>query len=140
MEKTFIMVKPDGMRRKLAGEVIKRLEAKGFQLLAARVLSMSRDMASEHYKEHQGQDFYAGLIKHITSGPVLAMVWQAPDAIEVARLLVGHRNPLKAAVGTIRGDYASISAENLVHAADSPEAAAREIELFFPDVKYDSKE
>ncbi len=135
MEKTFIMVKPDGLRRRLAGEVIKRLENKGFHLLEARVLTLSREMAAEHYKEHQGQDFYAGLIKHITSGPVLAMVWQAPDAIEVARLLVGHRNPLKAAAGTIRGDFASISAENLVHAADSSEAADREIKLFFPEVK-----
>ena len=135
MGKTFIMVKPDGLRRRLAGEVMKRLEHKGFQLLEARVLTMSREMAAEHYKEHQGQDFYAGLIKHITSGPVLAMVWQAPDAIEVARLLVGHRNPLKAAAGTIRGDFASISAENLVHAADSSEAADREIKLFFPEVK-----
>ena len=136
MEKTFIMVKPDGLRRKLAGEVIRRLENKGFQLLAARVLTMSREMAAEHYREHEGQDFYAGLIKHITSGPVLAMVWQAPEAIEVARLLVGHRNPLKAAAGTIRGDYASISAENLVHAADRREAAVREIELFFPEMKH----
>lgn len=134
MEQTFIMVKPDGVRRKLVGEIIKRLEDKGFELVDMKMLTISADLAAEHYREHQGRDYYRGLIDHITSGPVVAMAWQGPDVVEVTRLLVGHRHPRQALPGTIRGDYAATSTENLVHAADSSQAAARELKLFFPQL------
>lgn len=135
MEKTFVMIKPDGVRRKLIGEIIRRLETKGFELPAMQMLQINEEMAKEHYQEHQGKEFFPRLIKHITSGPVVAMVWQGEDIIAQVRLMVGHRDPLKAEPGTIRGDYAQISTENLVHAADCIDAAAREVRLFFPGLK-----
>lgn len=131
MERTFVMVKPDGMRRKLAGEIIQRLESKGINLEEAAILRISPELAEEHYFEHRGKPFFAGLITYICSGPVLAMVWYGHDAIGLTRLLVGHRDPLQALPGTIRGDYATTTTENLVHASDSPQAAQREIKLFF---------
>jgi len=131
MEKTFVMVKPDGVRRKLVGAVIQRLEQKGLVLKEARMLVVSQEMAEIHYNEHRNKVFFGNLVAHISSGPVLAMVWKGNNAIALVRLLIGHRDPLQALPGTIRGDYACISTENLVHAADSIEAAEREINLFF---------
>lgn len=134
MERTFIMIKPDGVRRRLVGEVVRRLENKGFDLLAIKMLTLTGDMAAAHYREHKDKEFYPELIEHITSGPVVAMVWQGSQAIGIGRLLVGHRDPLRALPGTIRGDFACVSTENLVHAADSPTAAERELKLFFPNL------
>ena len=134
METTFLMVKPDGMRRKLVGEIIKRMEAKDFTLVAAKLMTISSAMAAEHYREHLGKPFYEELIQFICSGPVLAMVWEGRDVIALTRLLLGHRDPLQASQGTIRGDFANYKTENIAHAADSPEAAAREIALFFQGV------
>jgi len=131
MEKTFVMVKPDGVQRKLVGEIIQRLEQKDLALQEARVLVLSRDMAEAHYQEHQGKPFFDKLVTYITSGPVCAMVWSGSNSIALVRLLVGDKNPLQAAPGTIRGDYALTTTENLVHASDSPAAAQREISLFF---------
>lgn len=131
MERTFVMIKPDGMQRKLTGEIIQRLERKGLSILMAKVLHISPELAQEHYVEHREKPFFAELITYITSGPVLAMIWSGEDAIALTRLLVGHRNPLQAMPGTIRGDFAHTTTENLVHASDSATAAEREIQLFF---------
>jgi nucleoside-diphosphate kinase len=130
-ERTFLMVKPDGVKRKLVGEIIGRMEAKGFILAAARVLVLSPTLAEEHYREHRGRPYYRELVEFITSGPVVAMVWEGPGVVELTRRLLGHREPLQALPGTIRGDYAGQTTQNLAHAADSPETAAREIALFF---------
>jgi len=131
MEKTLVLIKPDGVRRKLVGEIIGRLEKKGLDLEKARMLVLSRAKAEEHYRDHRGKDFYEELIQNITSGPVLAMVWSGRNAIALTRRLVGDTNPHEALPGTIRGDFALTTTENLVHASDSPQAAQREIALFF---------
>jgi len=131
MEKTFVMIKPDAVKRQLVGEIIQRLERKGLVMAEARMLAIPEAMAEKHYSEHKGQPYFSSLISFITSGPVLAMVWQGPNAVSLVRNLLGHRDPLQAVAGTIRGDYAFTSTENLVHAADSPQSAAREITLFF---------
>ena len=133
MEKTFVMLKPDGIKRRLIGEAISRLENKGLIMTEAKMFVMSKQMAQQHYAEHRDKVFFEELIAHISSGPVLAMVWEGPNAIALTRQLIGHRDPLKAAPGTIRGDYSCISTENIVHAADSPEAAKKEIGMFFKD-------
>lgn len=131
MERTFVMVKPDGMQRKLAGEIIQRLERKGLNLELAKILQISPQLAGEHYREHREKPFFSELITYICSGPVMAMVWSGEDAIALTRMLVGHRNPSQAQPGTIRGDYAHTTTENLVHASDCAQAAEREIHLFF---------
>ena len=131
MERAFVMVKPDGMQRKLAGEIILRLERKGLNLQMAKVLHISPDLAQKHYVEHREKPFFSELIAYITSSPVLAMTWSGEDANALIRQLVGHRNPLQAMPGTIRGDYAHETTENLVHASDSATAEEREIQLFF---------
>lgn len=125
------MIKPDGVKRKLVGEVIRRLEKRGFSLVAARMLVISPELAQAHYKEHLGKPFFEELIKFICSGPVMAMIWEGHNVIALARLLLGNRDPLLATPGTIRGDYAYYKTENIAHAADSAAAAAREISLFF---------
>lgn len=131
MEHTFVMVKPDGVKRRLVGEVIGRLERKGLTLEKMRLLTIDRDMAARHYGEHEGKPFFADLVSFITSGPVVAMEWSGPNAIEVVRRLMGATNPLDAAPGTLRSDFATEIGENLVHGSDSPESAARELALFF---------
>ena len=131
MQSTFVMVKPDGVRRGLVGEVISRLERKGLRLTRARMLTIDRVLAERHYAEHVGKPFFADLAAFITGGPVLAMEWQGEDAVEVARALMGVTDPRKAAPGTIRGDFGLITTENLVHGSDSPASAEREIGLFF---------
>jgi nucleoside-diphosphate kinase len=130
-QRTFVMVKPDGVRRGLAGEVISRLERKGLRLTQARLLTIDRALAERHYAEHVGKPFFPDLVAFITSGPVLAMEWEGEEAVEVARALMGTTDPRKAAPGTIRGDLGLIMTENIVHGSDSPASAERELALFF---------
>lgn len=131
MERTFVMVKPDGVERGLAGEVIRRLEAKGLRLVAMKLLRVGRELAEEHYAAHRERPFFGELVGFITSGPAVAMVWEGKGAVAVVRLLMGATDPAAAAPGTIRGDLALDIGRNVVHGSDSPEAAAREISLFF---------
>lgn len=128
---TFIMVKPDGVARGLVGEVISRFEAKGLRLQRMRMLTIPPEMAGEHYGEHVGKPFYADLVDFITSGPVVAMDWAGPEAVAVGRTIMGPTNPVDAPPGTIRGDYGLEIGENIVHGSDSPESAARELNIFF---------
>lgn len=130
-ERTFIMVKPDGVQRGLIGEVIGRLERKGLQAVAIKMMQISPELAARHYGEHKGKPFYESLINFITSGPVVAMVWEGDNAVSVARTLIGATDPQKAAPGTMRGDLALFTGNNIVHGSDSPESAKREITLFF---------
>jgi len=131
IQSTFVMVKPDGVRRGLVGEVISRLERKGLRLTRARLLTIDRSLAERHYAEHVSKPFFPDLAAFITSGPVLAMEWQGEEAVEVARTLMGSTDPKKAAPGTIRGDLGLATTENIVHGSDSPASAERELELFF---------
>ena len=134
MERTLVLIKPDGVQRNLVGIIINRLEARGLQLVAAKFLSVSDNLAREHYKVHVGKSFYEGLIKYITSAPVMAMVWQGPEAIKAVRQTMGATNPVEAAPGSIRHDFAILMSRNLTHASDSPETAELEISLWFkPD-------
>ncbi|MDO8682439.1 MAG: nucleoside-diphosphate kinase [Armatimonadota bacterium] len=138
MERTFIMIKPDGVERRLVGEIIRRFENRGFDIIALKMLTMSRDLAEKHYEAHKGKPFYAALLEFITSGPVVAMVLQAENAVTLARQMMGALNPLDAAPGTIRGDFTTDTRKNLIHGADCPEAARREIALWFPELALDS--
>jgi len=131
MERTFLMVKPDGVQRGLIGEIVKRFEQKGFQLVACKLMTVSREMAEKHYAEHKGRPFYEELVQFITSGPVLAMVWQGDQVIALARKMIGKTNTLEAEPGTIRGDFAVHTGRNIIHGSDSPENAEREIAIFF---------
>ncbi len=130
-ESTFVMVKPDGVRRGLVGEVISRLERKGMNLDKMRMLTIDDDLASRHYAEHVDKPFYGELAAFITSGPVVAMQWSGESAVVVARTLMGTTNPAEAAPGTIRGDFGMIITENIVHGSDSPASAERELGLYF---------
>jgi nucleoside-diphosphate kinase len=135
MERTFVMVKPDGVRRGLVGEIIGRFEAKGLRIAALKQLTPSRDLAEAHYAVHRGKPFFAPVVEFITSGPVVAMVLEGPEGtVDMVRLLMGKTSPLEAAPGTIRGDFASTTQENLVHGSDSLETAAAEIALWFPEM------
>ncbi|WP_124727329.1 nucleoside-diphosphate kinase [Staphylospora marina] len=131
MEKTFIMVKPDGVQRGLIGEVVSRFEKKGWQLVGAKFMTVSRELAEKHYAEHKEKPFFGELVDFITSGPVFAMVWQGHNVIAGARQMMGKTNPADAAPGTIRGDFGVNVAMNIVHGSDSPESAEREIALWF---------
>ena len=131
MEKTFVCIKPDGVQRALIGEVIKRFENRGLVLVAAKFLSVPRELAEKHYAEHAGKPFYNGLVNYITSAPVFAMVWEGEDAIRAVRQTVGSTKPTEAAPGTIRHDFAAKTDRNLIHASDSPESAEREINTWF---------
>lgn len=130
-ERTFAMVKPDGVKRGLAGKIMSRIEAKGFTLVDVKLMNISRETAEKHYGEHAGKPFFEGLISFITSGPVLAMVVEGENAILEWRKMMGATNPADAAPGTIRGDFASTMDENVVHGSDAPETAEREINIFF---------
>ena len=130
-ESTFVMVKPDGVRRGLVGEVISRLERKGMTLDKMRMLTIDDDLASRHYEEHVDKPFYGELAAFITSGPVVAMQWSGESAVVVSRTLMGTTNPAEAAPGTIRGDFGMIITENIVHGSDSPASAERELGLYF---------
>jgi nucleoside-diphosphate kinase len=128
------MIKPDGVKRRLVGEIVRRFEDRGFNLLAMEMLTPSPELASEHYAVHFGKPFYEGLLEFITSGPVVAMVLEADDAIRLARNTMGALKPADAAPGTIRGDLTTDMRQNLVHGSDSPETAEAEIKLWFPDL------
>lgn len=131
IESTFVMVKPDGVRRGLVGEVISRFENKGLTLDKMRMLTIDDDLASRHYEEHLEKPFFGELAAFITSGPVIAMQWSGESAVVVARTLMGTTNPTEAAPGTIRGDFGAIITENIVHGSDSPVSAERELGLYF---------
>ena len=132
-ETTLVLVKPDGVRRRLVGEVIRRLEAKGLTIVGMRMLQMDKEMASKHYAEHVSKPFFDDLVTFITGGALVAMAVEGDEAVSVVRTLMGATDPKKAALGTIRGDLAIEMTENIVHGSDSPESAARELALFFPD-------
>jgi nucleoside-diphosphate kinase len=134
MERTLILVKPDAFARNLTGEIIARFERKGLSLVALQQMTMSRELAAAHYAEHEGKGFYDELVDFITSGPLVAMVLQGESAITAARQVIGATNPIEAATGSIRGDYAVSVGQNMVHGSDAPESAAREVALFFPDL------
>ncbi|QHW35223.1 nucleoside-diphosphate kinase [Paenibacillus rhizovicinus] len=131
MEQTFVMVKPDGVRRGLIGPIIARFEQKGFTLAAIELLRIDRLLAEQHYSDLRTKPFFGELVDYLTSGPVCAMVWQGEHAVENARALIGKTNPVEASTGTIRGDFAMDIAGNIVHGSDSAASAAREIGLFF---------
>ena len=131
-ERTLVLVKPDGVRRGLAGEVISRLEAKGLVLVAMELRTLSRETAEEHYGEHRERPFFGELVEFITGGPLVALVVEGPYAVAGTRRLMGVTNPVEATPGSIRGDFALEIGQNLVHGSDSPESAAREIGIFFP--------
>lgn len=131
MEKTFLMVKPDGVQRNLVGEIVSRFEKKGYQLVGAKLMTVSRELAEKHYDEHKERPFFGELVDFITSGPVFAMVWQGNNVIANARSMMGKTNPADAASGTIRGDFATSVGMNIIHGSDSPESAEREIALWF---------
>jgi nucleoside-diphosphate kinase len=133
LERTLVLVKPDAMRRALAGEILARLERRGLDLRAARLLTVDRSLAEEHYAEHTEKPFFGELVDFITSGPTLAVVAEGEGAIKVVRTTIGATNPADAAPGSIRGDLSLSMPDNLVHGSDSPESAEREIALWFPD-------
>ncbi len=134
MERTLILIKPDAFARNLSGEIIARFERKGLRLVAMSLMTMTRELAERHYAEHQGKGFYEELVTFITSGPLVAMVLEGEQAVVAARQVIGATNPLEATTGSIRGDYAIEVGQNMVHGSDSPESAAREVALFFPDL------
>ena len=131
MEKSFVMMKPDAVARRLMGKILNRFEEKGLQLKAIKLMTISEDLAKEHYGEHSEKPFFNDLVEYITSGPVLALVIEGEDAISLIRKMVGATNPQEADLGTIRGDYAVETGRNIIHASDAPESAEREIGLFF---------
>ncbi|WP_168119155.1 nucleoside-diphosphate kinase [Paenibacillus sp. HB172176] len=131
MEKTFLMIKPDGVQRGLIGEIISRFERKGLQLQAAKFMILSEELAEKHYEEHKGKSFYEPLLSFITSGPVFAMVWSGDNVIALTRALIGKTDAIDAAPGTIRSDFAVHTNFNLIHGSDSIQNAEREINLYF---------
>src|SRR6201996_1092777 len=131
MDRTMILVKPDAFARNLSGEIIARFERKGLKIVALRHMTVTRELAERHYAEHAERPFFGELVDFITSGPIVAMVLEGQDAVKAARQLIGATNPLEAAPGTIRGDFAIDMGTNMVHGSDSPESAAREADLFF---------
>jgi len=133
LEKTLVLIKPDAVQRGLVGTIISRLENRGLKIVAMKTLFVSRDLAERHYSIHKGKPFYDGLVNYITSAPVVAMIWEGPDAISATRQTMGSTNPLQAAPGSIRHDFALSVGRNLTHASDSPESASTEIALWFSD-------
>lgn len=131
MEKTFLMVKPDGVQRGLIGEIVTRFEKKGLKLLAGKIIVVTEEQAKTHYIEHESKPFFGSLISYITSGPVFAMVWEGKDSVALTRSMIGATKPTDAAPGTIRGDYAVEMSRNLIHGSDSVESAEREIANMF---------
>ena len=134
MERTLILVKPDAFARNLSGEIIARFERKGLRLVALKQMTMTTELAEQHYAEHAEKPFFGELVSFITSGPLVAMVLEGERAIEAARQVIGATDPLKAAPGSIRGDFAIEVGQNMVHGSDAPESAAREVGLFFPEL------
>ncbi|MGL4669621.1 MAG: nucleoside-diphosphate kinase [Methanobacteriaceae archaeon] len=133
MEKSFVMMKPDAVKRRLIGKILNRFEEKGLQVIGVKMLQISESLAKEHYGEHSEKPFFNDLVEYITSAPVLAMVIKGDDSISTIRKMVGATNPKEADLGTIRGDYALDMGRNIIHASDAPESAKREVALFFND-------
>jgi nucleoside-diphosphate kinase len=133
VERTLVLLKPDAVKRGICGELIARFERRGFRIRGARYLKVTRNLAAQHYAEHKGKPFYAGLVSFITSGPTLALALEGESAISTVRAMMGATNPLDSPPGTIRGDYALELSENVVHGSDSKASAKRELALFFPD-------
>ncbi|SRR5690554_242695 len=131
LERTYAMIKPDGVQRGLTGELIRRIEQKGFRIVGLKQMVISRETAESHYGEHKGKPFFDGLVSFITSGPVVAMVLEGENAILEWRKMMGATNPKEAAPGTVRGDFATTLDENVAHGSDAPETAEREIGIFF---------
>lgn len=134
-ERTLVLIKPDGVRRRLVGEIISRFERLGLRIVALKLMRVDEELASRHYAEHREKPFYPELVSFITSGDVVAMVLEGESAVAAVRKVMGATNCLEAAPGTIRGDYGLGITQNLVHGSDGPESAAREISLFFPDLE-----
>jgi nucleoside-diphosphate kinase len=133
VERTLVLLKPDAVRRRICGELVARFERRGLTLRGARLLKLNRALAARHYEEHRGKPFYAGLVEFITSGPTMALALEGESAVSVVRSMMGATNPLDSPPGTIRGDYATVLSENVVHGSDSKASAKRELALFFPD-------
>ena len=133
-ERTLILVKPDAFARGLTGEIIARFERKGLEIVALKHMTLDEDTAKRHYAEHDGKPFFGELVEFITSGPLVAMVLEGQDAIRAARQVIGATNPLEAAPGSIRGDFAVEVGKNMVHGSDAPESGQREAALFFPEL------
>ena len=133
MERTLVLIKPDGVQRGLIGEIIARLERRGLRLVAATFLSVSQELAETHYAIHKGRPFYDGLIRYITSSPVMAMVWEGPNAVAAVRQTMGATRPTEAAPGTVRHDFGLEVGRNLTHASDSPENGEKEVGLWFKE-------
>lgn len=131
MERSLVLVKPDGVQRALIGEVISRFERRGLRLVGAKFMQVSQELAKAHYAEHEGKPFYDGLISYITSAPVMAMVWDGPNAVAAIRQTVGSTKPVESAPGTLRHDFALEVGRNLIHASDKPETGVREVDLWF---------
>jgi len=140
IEKTFVMVKPDGVQRGLVGRIVDRFESRGFKVCAMKMMKVPRELSERHYEEHKGKDFYEPLLEYITSGPVVCMVLEGENAVATVRTMMGRTNPQDAAPGTIRGDFAQVKSMNVIHGSDSPESAKREIKLFFNDYEIQSYE
>jgi nucleoside-diphosphate kinase len=131
MDRTFVMVKPDGVQRALIGEIITRFERKGLKMVAGKLVLLSKELVHEQYREHVNKPFFPGLADYILSGPCYAMVWEGKNAVPIVRKLIGATNPAEAVPGTIRGDLALETGKNVIHASDSPESAVREIAIHF---------
>ena len=131
MERTYLMVKPDGVQRGICGEIVSRFEKKGLKLVAMKLMVIPKEVAENHYGEHKDKPFFPSLISYITSGPVLAMVWEGESAVSVCRNMMGKTNPKESAPGTIRGDFGMQTGMNIIHGSDSVESAEREISIFF---------
>jgi nucleoside-diphosphate kinase len=134
MDRTLILVKPDAFARNLTGEIVARFERKGLRIAAMKLMTMDRALAEQHYAEHEGKPFFGELVEFITSGPLVAMVLEGHEAVVAARQVIGATNPLEAAPGSIRGDFALEVGQNMVHGSDSNESAEREVGLFFPEL------
>ena len=131
MERTLVLIKPDGVQRGLVGELVRRFERRGLHLVGLKLTAISRELAEEHYAEHRGRPFFDAVIEFITSSPVVAMVWEGPNAVTMVRSMMGPTNPATAAPGTIRGDFGIDIGQNVIHGSDSPARAEQEVELFF---------
>jgi nucleoside-diphosphate kinase len=132
MDRTLILVKPDAFARNLTGEIIARFERKGLRIVALKQMVVTEELAKQHYAEHDGKPFFGELVEFITSGPIVALVLEGPEAVKAARQVIGATNPLEATTGSIRGDFAVEVGKNMVHGSDAPESGTREAGLFFP--------
>ena len=137
-ERTFVMVKPDGVARAFVGEIMSRFERRGFKICGLKLMRIPRELAERHYEEHKGKPFYEPLLEYITSGPVVCMVLEGENSVAVVRSMMGKTNPQDAMPGTIRGDLSQVTGRNIIHGSDSSESAKREINLFFNDYELHS--